>query len=155
MRNPFLLLLVPAVLACGKSDEPAHSADSPAAAQAQAPAALKAGDISGTWTGMTMVADGDSVTSRWTLATRSDSTGHLIREATKDTVPFRVRFQGDSMIAVSEPFRTTTAANAPRLIFTSIGRLQNGKLVGTVSYTTPEKTDSIVNRARWEASRAS
>ena len=151
--RPTLLLLVPALLACAKSDDSAaHDTAMPAAAAA--PAALRASDLSGTWNGSTMAQGSDSVISRWTLTNDTDSTGKLVRASTGDTVSYRVTFSGDSMVAVSEPYATTRAANAPKLVFNSTGRLQDGKLVGTVFYTSATKTDSVVSRARFEATRA-
>lgn len=153
MRTSLLLLLVPAVLACAKPDE-AGNTDTAAPAQAAAPTALRATDVSGTWNGTTMAQGSDSVISRWTLMNDSDSTGKLIRASTGDTVSYRVTFNGDSMVAVSQPYATTKAANAPKVSFNSTGRLQDGKLVGTVFYTSATKPDSVVNRARFEATRA-
>ena len=154
--RPSLLLIVPAILACAKSeDSAAHDTATHAAANAPAaPAALKASDVSGTWNGMTMAQGSDSVISRWTLMNDSDSTGKLVRASTGDTVRYRVTFAGDSMVAVSEPYATATGRNSPRVIFNSTARVQGGKLVGTVFYTSATKTDSVVNRARFEATRA-
>jgi len=153
--RPTLLLIVPALLACAKSDDSARDTAAPAAANAPvAPSALKASDLAGTWNGTTMAQGSDSVISRWTLMNDTDSTGKLIRASTGDTVNFRVTFNGDSMVAVSQPYATTRAANAPRVIFNSTGRLQEGKLVGTGFYTSATKPDSVVSRARFEATRA-
>ena len=154
MRPPFLLLLVPAVLACAKPDDAADADTAAPPAQAAAPTALRASDLSGTWNGKTMAQGSDSVISEWTLMNDTDSTGKLVRASTGDTVGYRVTFQGDSMVAVSQPYATTKAANAPRVIFNSTGRLQDGKLVGTVFYTSATKADSVVSRARFEATRA-
>ena len=152
--RPTLLLIVPALLACAKSDDSAAARDTSTPAAAAAPAALAANDVSGTWNGSTMAEGSDSVISRWTLMNDTDSTGKLIRASTGDTVSYRVTFSGDSMVAVSQPYATTKAANAPKVIFNSTGRLQGGKLVGTVFYTSAAKADSVVSRARVEATRA-
>ena len=152
--RPTLLLIVPALLACAKSDDSAAARDTSTPTAATAPAALRASDVSGTWNGTTMAQGSDSVISRWTLMNDTDTTGKLIRATTGDTVPFRVTFSGDSMVAVSQPYASTRAANAPRVIFNSTGRLQDGKLVGTVFYTSATKADSVLSRARFEATRA-
>lgn len=156
MRPSFLLLLVlvPVVLACAKPDEAGDADTAAPPGMAVAPATLSASDLSGTWNGRTMAEGSDSVISRWTLMNDTDSTGKLIRASTGDTVMYRVTFMGDSMMAVSQPYATTRAANAPKVIFNSTGRLQNGRLVGTVFYTSPTKMDSVVGRARFEADRA-
>lgn len=149
--RPSLLLLIPAVLACATNDDATADTSSPAAAAA--PASLGPSDVAGNWTGMTMAENSDSVLSRWTLGNVSDSTGVLVLAATNDTVPFRVRFMGDSMVAVSEPYKASAAATAPMVVFNSTGRLRDGKLVGTVVHKAAANTDSVVGRARWEASR--
>lgn len=152
MRPSLLLLLLPAVFACSTNDD-AATVDTSSPASAVTPASLTPGDVAGNWTGMTMAENGDSVLSRWTLSNESDSTGVLVLAATNDTVPFRVSFMGDSMVAVSEPYKASAASTAPMVVFNSTGRLRDGKLVGTVLHKAAANPDSTVGRARWEASR--
>jgi len=158
-RKNFLspLLLVPALvlLACAKS-EPAAS-DSVAVvtpAPAPAPAALTAAEVSGKWNGATMPADRDTVLGRWTIVSSSDSTATLTFVGAKGSVRYTTRFDADSLIATSAPYVRPDDTKRQRVVFHSVGRLRDGKLVGTVTHTLASKPDSIVDRARWEASRA-
>jgi hypothetical protein len=155
---PLALLLVPALVACTKGDAPSDTAASvvPASDTAAAtPRALTAADVSGNWNGTTMTATGDSVLGRWTSVRSSDSTGKLVFEGTRDSVPFRTRFDGDSMVSTSDPYTARGAARgAPKVMFRSAGRLRDGKLVGTSATMLASKPDSVINRTRWEATRA-
>ena len=155
---PLALLLVPAIVACTKDDAPSDTAASVVPASdtaAVAPRALTAADIAGTWTGATMAANGDSVLRRWTTVRTSDSTSKMLFEGNPDSVLVHSRFDGDSMVATSEPYaQRGSARNAPKVVFRSVGRLRDGKLVGTSETMLASKRDSVISRTRWEATRA-
>lgn len=155
---PLALLLVVAVVACTKDDAPSDTAASvvPAGDTAALVApALTAADVAGSWNGVTMAATGDSVLRRWTTVRTSDSTSKMLFDGAGDSVVVRSRFEGDSMVATSEPYAQRGAArNAPKVVFRSVGRLRDGKLVGTSETMLANKPDSVVSRARWEATRA-
>ena len=99
-----------------------------------------------------MAATGDSVTNRWTTMQSSDSTGKLVYENSKDTVTYSVVYDADSMIATSKPFARPSAPKT-RVVFKSVGRLKDGKLVGTTTTMLASKPDSVLSRGRWEATK--
>jgi hypothetical protein len=149
MRKALLLSAV--LVACATNDAPEEET---AAAMMDDTATLTAADISGTWTGMTMAADGDSVLNRWTLHALDDSTSHLMLDGSTDTITSRVTYDGDSLIAVSDAYTTPNMPGTP-VTFRSTGRLQpDGKLSGNVTIHLASNPDSIVQRARWESTRA-
>lgn len=157
MRSSRSLLLLPLVLACSKPDGDAASDTAAATAPANAPAApaaLRAADVSGTWQGTTLAAQGDSVLSRWTSVMTNESTGKMIFAGMRDSIPFRTTFDGDSVVIVSEPYTRPSAPRGPKAVFRSTGRLRDGKLSGTVVAMQADKPDSVVSRSRWEATRA-
>ena len=155
MRSFRSLLLLPLVLACSKPDgEPASDTAAAAASAPAALAALRAADVSGTWQGSTLAAQGDSVLSRWTSITTSDSTGKMVFAGMRDTIPFRATFDGDSMVAVSQPYTRPSTPRGPKAVFRSVGRLRDGKLSGTSVTALADKPDSVLARSRWEATRA-
>lgn len=157
--KPFRFALLPvcalALVACGKSDTgAADSVAVVAPAPAAAPAALTAAEVAGTWNGMTMPVDRDTVLARWKIVSSSDSTATLTFVGAPGSVRYTTRFDADSLIATSVPYTRPAPPKGPKVVFHSVGRLRDGKLVGTVMHTLASKPDSIVDRARWEASRA-
>jgi hypothetical protein len=143
------LLLLPLVLACAKTE----TAQTDTAAMAMAPATLSANDVAGTWNGQSKREGSDSVVARWTVtATATES--KLVYEGTTDSVAFANAFDGDSMVATSQPFDDPLMPGADKVVFRSVARLQAGKLVGTTVITMADKPDSVVARGTWEATRA-
>lgn len=144
------LLLTAVLIACASNEEP--EADSAAAATDTAPA-LTAADVSGTWSGTTMPTSGDSVLNRWTIVSLSDTTSHMMLEGLPDTIAYHVTFDSDSLIVTSEPYTTPDRPDTP-VTFRSVGRLDNGMLRGTVDIRLASNADSVLERNRWEATRA-
>lgn len=144
-----MLLAAFAVFACAKSETPA--ADSPAVAAGPAP--LTAADVAGTWNGMTMMENSDSVVSRWTV-TGDGTNGKWISDAMKDSVATSTTYDADSMIVTSVPYKDPLQKGNPTVTFRSVGRLTGGKLVGTATVMPADKPDSVVARFRWEATKA-
>ncbi len=151
MRKVFLLAL--AVVACSTKD--ASTTDSAAGTvppPPAAPARLTAADVAGTWSGTTMAETTDSVTNRWTSIRDTDSTSKLVFENSKDTVRYSVVYDADSMVATSKPYMSTTTPKT-QVVFRSVGRLKDGKLVGTATTMLAAKPDSIIRRGRFEATK--
>ena len=57
------------------------------------------------------------------------------------------------MTATSAPYANPADAKAPKITFRSVGRLKDGKLVGTSMNMLADKPDSVVSRGRWEATK--
>ncbi len=143
------LFLAVALVACATND--ADTTDS-AAGAVDGPAPLTAADIAGTWSGSTVAEGSDSVVNRWTSIRESDTTGKYVSVNSPDTVRYSVVYDADSMVATSQPFTTSAIPNA-QVIFRSVGRLRDGKLVGTSATMLAANPDSVVARGRWEATR--
>ena len=148
-----VLLLAAVLCACAPKDasDADSTADSAAGAVA-APAPLTAADVAGTWTGETKMEGSDSVVNHWTSMRVSDTEGKLVSENSADTISYTVVYDADSMIATSKPFTAKDNPKTP-VMFKSVGRLKDGKLVGTTTTMIAAKPDSVVSRARWEATR--
>lgn len=147
MRKALLLAL--ALVACSTND--ASKTDS-AAGGVAAPAPLTAADVAGTWSGTTTAEGSDSIVNRWTSIRESDGAGKLVSDNAPDTISYTVVYDADSMIATSKPF-VSRADPKTQVVFRSVGRLKDGKLVGTSMTTLAAKPDSVVSRGRWEATR--
>ena len=152
MRRMFLLAA--AALACAQPDTAAS--DSAAAAAAAAPAALTAADLGGTWNGVSMVANSDSVTDRWTAmdGAAENQVKTISQSSPSDTVTWTRVLDADSMVVTSAPFTPSMPTNSPQVIVRAVGRLVDGKLVGTATTMLAAQPDSVINRGRWEATRA-
>ena len=151
MRKTLFLAL--AVVACStndasKTDSAAGTVPPPPAA----PAKLTAADVAGTWTGTTMAESKDSVTNRWTSIRDTDSTSKLVFENAKDTVMYSVVYDADSMVATSKPY-TSPSDPKTKVVFRSVGRMKDNRLVGMVVTTLASKPDSVVARSRFEATK--
>jgi len=153
MRKGFFLAL--AIVACSKAETPAADTAAAAPAPPPAPAPLTAADLRGTWNG-TSKREGDTTTTTWTVVSNSDSTGKIVFGTSKDSVGTVTKFDADSAIVTSAaPYKDPNLPkNAPPVMFRSIGRLKDGKLVGTATITPAAKPDSVIARVNWEATKA-
>lgn len=153
MRKSTLLALL-VVVACAKEEAPAVDSAATAAMQ-PAPAALTPADLAGTWNGTTKAEGTDSVVNRFTAMRTTDSTGAIILEGSKDTVAYTMRYDADSMIATSVAYTDPSMPKgSPPVTFRSVGRLKDGKLVGTSTLMLASKPDSVLARSTWEATKA-
>jgi hypothetical protein len=137
------------LVACATNEAP--EGDS-AAAMTDDTAMLTRADLAGTWSGTTMVADGDSVVNTWTSRV-DDSMGKLLIAGTTDSIPHRITLEGDSLVAVSEAYTSPDMPEAP-VTFHSIGRQQaDGSFAGTVHIRLASNADSVVATNRWVMTR--
>ena len=148
------ILTVVALVACSKGDTPAVDSTAMTSTMAAAPAPLTAADVDGSWNGVSMGETSDSVTLRWTTKNIDGTTGTLMIEGQKDAITFTRTFDADSMIASSTPYANPADAKGPKLLFRSVGRLKDGKLVGTSVNMLADKPDSVVSRGRFVATKA-
>ena len=154
----FMVVAVAAVVACAKKDTGAS--DSSAAA-ALAPAALTAAQLAGTWNGMsTPEAGPDTATIRWTCSgTEASADTKCVTQGTTDTVVYTRTLDADSATFTSAAFTPppmpgAKAAASGQIVNRAVGRLVDGRLVGTYVTMLASKPDSVVGRGRWEATRA-
>lgn len=145
-----VLLLLPLALACAKSE----TAQTDTTPMAMAPAPLTANDVAGTWNGTVMREGSDSVVLRWTIISTTPPEFKMVFEGSPDTLTLTSSFDADSMFTTSPPYDDPSTPTKEMVIFRSVGRLQDGKLVGTSTVMLADKPDSVVARSRWEGTRA-
>jgi hypothetical protein len=149
-----LLLAALVVAACSKEETPAADSAATATPPPATPAPLSAADLTGTWHGIVKAEGTDSVVNRFTAVRTTDSTGKTISEGAKDSVAYTIRYDADSMIATSAPYTDPSLPKGtPPVMYRSVGRLKDGKLVGTSSVMFAAKPDSVISRSTWEATR--
>ncbi len=141
------IVFVAVLFACAKSETAQNGMS--ASANVLTPAA-----IAGTWTGVSMAEGSDSVLNHWTATSVSDMEGNLVIEGSPDTVHYTMTFDADSFVATSTPYSDPSMPTGPKLIFRSVGRLQDGKLVGTSTNMLADKPDSIVSHDHFSGSKA-
>jgi len=156
------LIAVVLLAACAKND--AAKTDTTAATQAGAaaapatpapPRALTAADVAGKWNGESKPEGKDSVTGKWTITSTSDSTGKLTFADAKGSVDYSSKLDADSLIATSKAYNDPQLPKgSPKVIFKSIGRLQNGALAGTATLHLASKPDSVLGKVTWTATKA-
>lgn len=152
MRKIALLAAAFVVVGCAQEEAPATDSVATAAAPA-APAALTPADLAGTWAGETKAAGTDSVVNRWTAIRTDDASGKIVMQGATDSIPYTVTYDADSMVATSAPFTDPANPNGPKVTFRSVGRLVDGKLVGTSATMLADRPDSVVSRGNWTATR--
>ena len=151
MRKVFFLALF--VAACAKK-EPAPDTTTPAAPPPPPPPALTAADIAGTWNG-TSKREGDTTTTTFTVKSTSDTTATVTFAKPKVTVAMSTKVDADSVISTSKPYKDPTLPKGtPNVTFRAVGRMKDGKLVGTTTLMLASKPDSVVGKSNWEATKA-
>lgn len=151
MRKAFLLAAV--LVACAKSETPPP--DTAAAMAPAPPANLTAADFTGTWNGISTATGTDSVVAKWVAVRSTDATGTITYEGSKTPIPMTSVFDADSVVTTSAVFVPPGAKKgAPKVMFRSVGRMRDGKLVGTSETMLATKHDSIVSRRNFVATKA-
>lgn len=153
MRKVFLIAAI--VVACAKKEAPPADTTTPAPPPPPPPPpALTAADVKGNWTG-TAKREGDTTTIAFNFSTVTDSTSKITFPANKQTVEFTTKYDADSLIATSKPYNDPSMPKgSPKVTFKSVGRMKDGKMVGTASLMLASKADSVVGRSTWEATKA-
>src|SRR5688572_12081150 len=151
MRKVFFLAV--ALVACSKAETPPDTAAS-VPPPPPPPTPLTAADVQGTWNGVSK-REGTDSTATFVVISTGDSTGKVVLAGVKDTIKTVTKFDADSMIVTSSAYNDPAAPrNAPKVTFRSIGRLKDGKLVGTPAIMPAAKPDTVVARVTWEATKA-
>ena len=151
MRKVFLLALL--VAACAKK-EPAPDTTTPAPPPPPPPPpALTAADITGTWNG-TSKREGSDTTTTFTVKSTSDTTANITFGKPTVTVAISTKLDADSMISTSKPYKDPSLPKGtPNVTFRAVGRMKDGKLVGTTTLMRASKPDSVIGKANWEATK--
>ena len=65
------------------------------------------------------------------------------------------KVDADSVISSSKPYKDPTLPKGtPNVTFRAVGRMKDGKLVGTTTLMLASKPDSVVGKSNWEATKA-
>ena len=152
MRKALLLAVV--VVACAKTETPATDSAATTPPPPPPPAALTAADVRGTWNG-TSKREGNDSARTFVVVSNTDSTGKIVYAGSKDSVSTSTTFSGDSMIVTSASHKDPTLPKAVgNIVFRAVGRMKDGKLVGTATIMPAAKPDSVIARTTWEATKA-
>lgn len=142
-----IALLVPVLLACGQgADAPAEEPATPAG-----PPALTEADIAGTWTGVAMPMDSDSIISRWTQVCAGGACRGTI-EGMPDTVAATYTLDADSSVGITEPF-VDPAMPGVQVVDAWVTRLTATGIAGTGRLLSATNRDSVLMTYRFTGSR--
>lgn len=143
-----IALLVPVLLACGQgADAPAEDPATPAG-----PAALTEADVAGTWTGVAMPMDSDSVIARWTQVCAAGTCRGMI-EGAPDTLTSRYTLDADSAFGTSEPF-VDQMMGGVQVVDAWVLRHTTAGIAGTGRLLSASNRDSVLMTYRFTGSRA-
>ena len=144
-----IMLLIPILFACGRSETPA--ADTATVAAAPAVVALTEADLAGTWSGTSTYEAPDTGSVKWTQVCAAGTCKGMI-EGIKDTVMSTYVISGDSTIGTGAT--TIDPVTKKKITDHWVVHLRDGKVVGTGENRLADKPDSVVHRYRFEGSRA-
>lgn len=125
MRTAAAGLMALFLVACGGQE----SGEMEAADEMQ-PAGLSAADLAGTWDMRAYPAGSDSAVTYRVIATE-DPAGWTSEISGRGPVNITVTIAGDSVVAVTDPFESVLRPGV-MVTTTTVARLQNGRLVGTM-----------------------
>ena len=143
------LLALPFIIACAKAETP--PADS--AAAAIGPAALTDADVSGTWTGTSMLEGTDSIVAHWTQVCAGGTCRGTSTEAPGDTAVSTYVLEADSSMGVTQPYADKTMGGT-MVIDNWVARISGSQVTGTGKFTLAAKPDSVLARYRFVGSKA-
>jgi hypothetical protein len=155
----FALCCCAVVLAgCSKpKEQPAmeSTADTTASpAAAPAPAPIKLADVAGKWKVRLMPESGDSTLTSYEMVATGDSSGWSINAPKRKPIPVRiVAVGGDSIVTEAGPFESLLRKGV-KVTSQSVSRLQDGKLVSTITARYATSGPDSVAHLRSEATRA-
>lgn len=147
MRPLALVTVVAMLAACAPAER------EPAMQEEAAPPGLTLSDLAGTWTMQATLDTPDTTVVSYTISGGVDAASWTITLPDRDPMPARVTVAGDSAVFEVGPYESILRAGV--MVSTrSVGRLNMGRMTGTMvaSYQT-SAADSVV-RGRFEGSRA-
>jgi hypothetical protein len=109
-------------------------------------------DVSGTWSGVSMPPNSDSVVSHWTQVCaagkcRGGETGSKIQYSSSYTLA------GDSAVGVSEPFSDPAIAKGAKVIDHYVVHFMGDSATGTGMMNLASKPDSVVMAYRFAGAK--
>lgn len=143
-----------AIGACGEQEPAEEMEPAEEPAMTETPAEMAAGplaDFAGSWDATTYLESGDTV--EYTMTATADTSGWMIDLPDRDPMPMRiVSFGGDSVVSEIGPYESILR-DGVMVTVTSMTRLQNGRLVGTMdAHYAGVDADTVVH-GRIEGSR--
>ena len=157
MRKGVLLVAAVSLVGCSKTETAkTDSAAMAAAAAPPPPAALTAADMAGTVNGQVMGMNSDSVLFKFTCMTAATGSESkcVNAMAPKDTIVYTYTLSADSAMWTSAAYTPPAPPKSPKVVDHVVGRMSGGKWMGTTTTMLASKPDSVVNRTRWEATKA-
>ena len=146
MSRAALLLVLPVLFACSKTETPAADTSAAMAPAATAPAAATPApmNVAGTWTVKVMPQAKDTVLLSYKLVATNDKTGWKLTLPNRPTMDAKViSMDNDSIVVENGPYSSVLRKNQQVWTHSSM-HLEGDKLVGTtVAHYTTKGADSV------------
>jgi len=155
MRCALLCCVVTVLAGCAKPEQRAAGDTSAAAMSAGVPSAtISLADLAGTWSMRGVTEDGKNTVVNYELVAKAESSGWTLNFANREPIPLHVvAVAGDSIVLEAGPYESVLRKGVQVTTHT-VGRVQDGKLVGlTVARYSTTGPDSVVP-VRFEGTRA-
>ena len=136
------------------ADKPEDTTVGEAPAAEAAPAGISLADLAGTWN-VRSTLDGSDKVITYDLVATGDQSGWTLKFPGRDPIPVRVVVvEGDSIVWEAGPFESVIRKGVQVKNSRVVGRLQDGKLVGTTTATYEGQGADSVAHLTLEGTRA-
>ncbi|MDQ3136381.1 MAG: hypothetical protein M3Q93_02210 [Gemmatimonadota bacterium] len=155
MRRIALCCCAVALVGCNKpKEEPAMESTAAMPETAAAPAPITLADVAGKWNVKTMNESGDSTLATYELVASEDKSGWVLTFPKRKPIPSRVvAVDGDSIVLETGPFESVLRKGV-MVTTRAVNRLQDGKMVGTITARYAGGGADSVRMLRSEGTRA-
>ena len=147
------LLVVPALLACAKTEEAPADSAATTPAPAAAPAAITDADVSGTWTGQAKIAGTDSTFAHFSITCGAGTCRSTSTESPKDTIASTYVLAADSSTGTSTPYADPTMKGA-KVVDHWVAKPSGNQVTGHGWMTLADKPDSVLMRYTFTGTKA-
>jgi hypothetical protein len=143
------------LIGCGRpADKPEDATVGEAPAMEEKSAAISVADFAGTWNVQSTL-DGSDKVITYDLVATPDESGWTLNFPGRDPIPVRVvATEGDSIVWEAGPFESVIRKGVQVKNSRVVGRLQDGKLVGTTTATYEGQGADSVATLTLEGTRA-
>ena len=144
MRATVLLGCALIAAGCSTKEAPPAGDTAAPAAEAATPAEMSLANVAGTWNFRVMGMDNDSTLTTHVLTATADTTGWSFAQPNGESVAVRnVVAAGDSLTTAAGPFSSGVMQGRRVREIRNVYRMQDGKLVGTVTARYETGADSV------------
>lgn len=142
------------LVGCSRPDREAETSARETTAMEETPATISLADVAGTWNVRSTVEGDENTMVTYDMVATADRSGWSLNFPGRPPIPLRVvAVEGDSVVTEAGPFESVLRKGV-QVRTRVVGRLQDGKLVGTTVARYAVSGPDTVARLRFEGTRA-